>query len=47
MDKWISLGLLAALALPVYRQKEEEARVENASAVAAGRAATEEIGHVL
>ena len=47
MDKLISLGLLAALALPVYGQKKEEERVENASAVAAGRAATEEIGHVL
>jgi len=43
MDKWMP----AALALPVYGQKKEEERVENASAVAAGRAATEEIGHVL
>ena len=30
MDKWIP----AALALPVYGQKKEEERVENASAVA-------------
>ena len=47
MKKWISLGLLAAPALPVYGRKKEEEQVENASAVAAGRAATEEIGYVL
>lgn len=33
MKKWISLGLLAALALPVFAQKKEEERVENAGKV--------------
>lgn len=30
MRKWISIGLLATLALPAYAQKKEEERVENA-----------------
>jgi lipid-binding SYLF domain-containing protein len=30
MNKWISIGLLATLALPAYAQKKEEDRVENA-----------------
>ena len=33
MKKWISLGLLAALALPAYGQKKEEERVDNAGKV--------------
>ena len=33
MKKWISLGLLAALAFPVYAQEKEEDRVENAGKV--------------
>lgn len=33
MKKWISIGLLAALGLPVYAQKKEEERVENAGKV--------------
>src|SRR3974390_1263265 len=33
MKKWISLGLLTALALPVYGQKKEEERVEKAGKV--------------
>jgi lipid-binding SYLF domain-containing protein len=33
MKKWISLGLLTALALPVYAQKKEEERVENSGKV--------------
>jgi lipid-binding SYLF domain-containing protein len=33
MKKWISLGLLTALALPVYGQKKEEERVDNAGKV--------------
>ena len=33
MKKWISLGLLAALALPAYAQEKEEDRVENAGKV--------------
>jgi hypothetical protein len=33
MKKWISLGLLAALALPAFAQKKEEERVENAGKV--------------
>ncbi|HEY2821146.1 MAG TPA: lipid-binding SYLF domain-containing protein [Candidatus Acidoferrum sp.] len=32
-NKWISLGLLAALALPTYAQKKEEERVENSGKV--------------
>jgi len=30
MRKWISIGLLASLALPAYAQEKEEQRVENA-----------------
>lgn len=30
MKKWMSIGLLATLALPAYAQKKEEERVENA-----------------
>jgi lipid-binding SYLF domain-containing protein len=30
MRKWMSIGLLATLALPAYAQKKEEERVENA-----------------
>jgi lipid-binding SYLF domain-containing protein len=33
MKEWISMGLLAALALPVYGQKKEQERVENAGKV--------------
>jgi len=33
MKKWISLGLLTALVLPVYAQEKEEERVENAGKV--------------
>lgn len=33
MKKWISVGLLAALALPVLAQKKEEERVENSGKV--------------
>jgi lipid-binding SYLF domain-containing protein len=33
MNKWIGLGMLAALALPVYAQEKEEDRVENAGKV--------------
>jgi lipid-binding SYLF domain-containing protein len=33
MKEWISMGLLAALALPVYGQKKEQERVENAGTV--------------
>jgi lipid-binding SYLF domain-containing protein len=33
MKKWISLGLLTALALPAYAQKKEEERVDNAGKV--------------
>lgn len=33
MKKWISLGLLAALALPAFAQEKEEERVENAGKV--------------
>src|SRR5262252_8937638 len=33
MNKWISAGLLAALALPAYGQQKEEDRVENAGKV--------------
>ena len=33
MTKWISLGLLTALVLPVYAQEKEEERVENAGKV--------------
>jgi len=33
MKKWISLGLLTALALPVYGQKKEEERVDNSGKV--------------
>jgi len=33
MKKWIAFGLFAALALPVYGQKKEEERVENAGKV--------------
>ena len=29
-NKWIGVGLLAALALPAYAQEKEEQRVENA-----------------
>ena len=32
-NKWISAGLLAALALPAYAQKKEEERVENSGKV--------------
>src|SRR5215470_5194665 len=32
-NKWISVGLLAALALPVYAQKKEEDRIENSGKV--------------
>src|SRR5215472_11470644 len=32
-NKWVSFGLLAALALPAYGQKKEEERVENAGKV--------------
>jgi lipid-binding SYLF domain-containing protein len=32
-SKWISVGLLAALALPVYAQEKEQERVENAGSV--------------
>ena len=32
-SKWISVGLLAALALPAYAQEKEEERVENAGKV--------------
>ena len=32
-NKWISVGLLAALALPAYAQKKEEERVENSGKV--------------
>ena len=32
-NKWISVGLLAALALPAYGQKKEEERVENSGKV--------------
>ena len=32
-NKWISVGLLAALALPTYAQKKEEERVENSGKV--------------
>jgi lipid-binding SYLF domain-containing protein len=30
MRKWVSIGLLATLALPVYAQEKEEERIENA-----------------
>src|SRR6516164_2353731 len=33
MKNWISLGLLTALALPVYGQKKEEERVDNSGKV--------------
>jgi len=33
MKKWMSIGLLAALALPVFAQDKEEERVENAGKV--------------
>jgi lipid-binding SYLF domain-containing protein len=33
MKKWMSVGLLVALALPVYGQKKEEERVDNAGKV--------------
>lgn len=33
MKKWISLGLLTALALPAFAQEKEEERVENAGKV--------------
>jgi len=33
MNKWIILGMLAALAFPVYAQEKEEDRVENAGKV--------------
>jgi len=33
MKLWISMGLLAALALPVYGQKKEQERVENSGKV--------------
>jgi len=33
MNKWIGIGLLAALAVPVYGQKKEQERVENAGTV--------------
>ena len=33
MKKWMSLGLLAALAFPVYAQEKEEDRVENSGKV--------------
>jgi SH3 domain-containing YSC84-like protein 1 len=33
MNKWIGLGMLAALALPVYAQEKEQDRVENAGKV--------------
>ena len=32
-SKWISVGLLAALALPAYAQEKEEGRVEDAGKV--------------
>ena len=32
-SRWISIGLVAALALPAYAQKKEEQRVENAGRV--------------
>jgi len=32
-NKWVSFGLLAALALPAYAQKKEEERVENSGKV--------------
>src|SRR6516225_7892841 len=32
-SKWIRVGLLAALALPVYAQEKEQERVENAGTV--------------
>ena len=32
-NKWISVGLLAVLALPAYAQEKEEERVENAGTV--------------
>jgi len=32
-SKWISVGLLAALALPMYAQEKEQERVENAGTV--------------
>jgi len=33
MKKWMSIGLLAALALPAYAQEKEEDRVENTGKV--------------
>jgi len=33
MKKWVSVGLLATLALPVYAQEKEQDRVENAGKV--------------
>ena len=33
MKKWMSIGLLATLALPAYAQEKEEGRVENAGTV--------------
>jgi len=33
MNKWISLGLLAAFAVPVYGQEKEQDRVENSGKV--------------
>ena len=33
MKKWMSIGLIATLALPVYAQKKEEERVENSGKV--------------
>ena len=33
MKTWIAAGLVLAMALPVYAQKKEEERVENAGTV--------------
>src|SRR3974390_1518413 len=33
MKKWMSIGLLATLAVPAYGQNKEEERVENAGTV--------------
>ena len=46
MDKWISLGLLAALALTVYGQKKRRGTRRECFSCCRGRR-SEEIGHVL